>query len=227
MTLNVLLTGFEPFDKDPLNPSWEVARALDGWQVAAPAGACTVRAVQLPCVFGDAIARLQQAIAQWQPTLVICLGLAGGRTEITPERVAINMDDARIPDNAGRQPVDTAVHSGGPAAYFSTLPIKAMVRDMRAQGVPAAVSNTAGTFVCNHIFYALMHHLATQGPGAPAGAGAVRGGFIHVPALPALAALHPGMPSMALDTQVHGLQIAIATALAVKGDVREVGGALH
>ena len=89
--MNVLLTGFEPFDKDPLNPSWEVARALDGWQPAVRDGACTVRAVQLPCVFGDAIARLEQAVAQWQPTLVICLGLAGGRTEITPERVA--MDD--------------------------------------------------------------------------------------------------------------------------------------
>ena len=221
--MNVLLTGFEPFDKDPLNPSWEVARALDRWRPATPAsagGACTVRAVQLPCVFGDAIARLQQAVAQWQPTLVICLGLAGGRTEITPERVAINVDDARIPDNAGRQPVDTAVHAGGPAAYFTTLPIKAMVRDMRAQGVPAAVSNTAGTFVCNHIFYALMHHLAT-------GAGGVRGGFIHVPTLPELAALHPGMPSMALATQVRGLQVAIETALAVQADVREVGGALH
>jgi pyroglutamyl-peptidase len=203
-----------------------VARALDGWQPAAKGGACTVRAVQLPCVFGDAIARLEQAMAQWQPTLVICLGLAGGRTEITPERVAINVDDARIPDNAGRQPVDTAVQAGGPAAYFSTLPIKAMVRDMRAAGVPAAVSNTAGTFVCNHIFYALMHHLAARAGGA-AGAGAVRGGFIHVPTLPELAALHPGMPSMALATQVRGLQVAIETALSVQADVREVGGALH
>ena len=132
--MNVLLTGFESFDKDPLNPSWEVARALDGWQPAVKDGACTVRAVQLPCVFGDAIARLEQAVAQWQPTLVICLGLAGGRTEITPERVAINVDDARIPDNAGRQPVDTAVHAGGPAAYFSTLPIKAMVEQSLIAG---------------------------------------------------------------------------------------------
>ncbi len=220
MTQNVLLTGFEPFDKDPLNPSWEVARALDGWQPAAMGGACTVRAVQLPCVFGDAIARLDESMAQWQPALVICLGLAGGRTEITPERVAINVDDARIPDNAGCQPVDTAVHADGPAAYFSTLPIKAMVRDMRAQGVPAAVSNTAGTFVCNHIFYALMHHLAK-------GARGVRGGFIHVPALPELAKLHPGMPSMALETQVRGLQVAIETAWAHQTDVCEVGGALH
>ncbi len=226
MTQNVLITGFEPFDQDPLNPSWEVARALQGWQPASPGGACTVQAVQLPCVFGAAIEHLQQALAQWQPTLVICLGLASGRSEITPERIAINVDDARIPDNAGRQPVDVAVQPGGPAAYFSTLPIKAMVRDLRAQGIAAAVSNTAGTFVCNHVFYALMHQLALQAA-APSGAVVARGGFIHVPALPELAALHPGMPSMALASQVRGIQIAVETALAVQADVREVGGALH
>lgn len=226
MTQNVLITGFEPFDQDPLNPSWEVARALQGWQPASPGGACTVQAVQLPCVFGAAIEHLQQALAQWQPTLVICLGLASGRSEITPERIAINVDDARIPDNAGQQPVDVAVQPGGPAAYFSTLPIKAMVRDLRAKGIAAAVSNTAGTFVCNHVFYALMHQLALQAA-APPGAVVARGGFIHVPALPELAALHPGMPSMALDSQVRGIQIAVETALAVQADVREVGGALH
>ena len=212
----VLLTGFEPFDGDAINPSWEVARALDG---ELPGGA-TVQALQLPCVFGAARDALWQALEGGRFDLLLSLGLAGNRPDVTVERIAINVDDARIPDNAGRQPVDTAVHAGGPAAYFSTLPIKAMVRDMRAQGVPAAVSNTAGTFVCNHIFYALMHHLAT-------GAGGVRGGFIHVPTLPELAALHPGMPSMALATQVRGLQVAIETALAVQADVREVGGALH
>ena len=187
-----------------------------------------MRAAQLPCVFGDAVVRLQAAIAQWQPVLVICLGLAGGRSEITPERVAINVDDARIPDNAGRQPVDTAVQLHGPVAYFSTLPIKAMVRSLRAEGIPASVSNTAGTFVCNHVFYALMHHLAqgTTNEGRPQ-ASAARGGFIHVPALPELAARHPGMPSMALATQVRGLQVSIETALSVVDDVREVGGALH
>ena len=155
-------------------------------------------------------------------------GPGGGRSEITPERVAINVDDARIPDNAGRQPVDTAVQLQGPTAYFSTLPIKAMVRNLRTEGIPASVSNTAGTFVCNHVFYALMHHLAqaTTKDGRPQ-AREARGGFIHVPALPELAARHPGMPSMALATQVRGLQVAIETALSVADDVREVGGALH
>ncbi|CAN7642584.1 pyroglutamyl-peptidase I [Pseudorhodoferax sp. LjRoot39] len=212
---HVLVTGFEPFDNDPINPSWEVARALEGWDC----GGATVRAVQLPCVFGQAAARLDTALAQWQPRLVVGLGLAGGRTEWQPERVAINCDDARIPDNAGRQPVDTAVVSGGPAAYFSTLPIKAIVQALRAAGLPASVSNTAGTFVCNHVFYALMHRLA----GLPG----VRGGFVHVPALPEQAARHPGLPSMALAAQVEALRVTLRTALAVETDIVAAGGQLH
>jgi len=212
-TETVLLTGFEPFDRDPLNPSWEVARALDGWQH----GGATVRAMQLPCVFDQSIAALEAAIHECRPVLVVCLGLASGRSEITPERVAININDARIADNAAQQPIDTPVATGGPAAYFSTLPIKAMVRAMREEGVPAAVSNTAGTFVCNHIFYALMHQLAGAG-------NAVRGGFIHVPALPELAAQHAGMPSLPLAQQVAALRAALRTALDVQEDIREGGG---
>lgn len=214
-TPTVLVTGFEPFDNDPLNPSWEVARALEGWDC----GGATVRAVQLPCVFGLAAERLDEALAQWRPRLVVGLGLAGGRTEWQPERVAINCDDARIPDNAGRQPVDTAVVPGGPAAYFSTLPIKAIVQALRAAGLPASVSNTAGTFVCNHVFYALMHRLA----GLPG----VRGGFVHVPCLPEQAARHPGAPSMALATQVEALRVTLRTALAFENDIVAGGGQLH
>ena len=214
----ILLAGFEPFDRDTVNPSWEVARALDGW----PCEGATVHALQLPCVFGRAAERLDQALAEWRPQMVVCLGLAGGRAEISVERVALNVDDARIPDNAGRQPIDAAVVQGGPAAYFSTLPVKAMVRDLRAAGWPASVSNTAGTFVCNHIFYALMHRLASR----PALAG-TRGGFIHVPALPEQAAAQPGMPSMALAAQVDALRVALRTAFTVRHDVRETGGQLH
>lgn len=212
-TNTVLLTGFEAFDRDPLNPSWEVARSLDGWQY----GGAMVRAVLLPCVFDRAIDALVAAMAEHQPTLVICLGLASGRSEITPERVAININDARIPDNAARQPIDTPIVAGGPAAYFSTLPIKAMVHTMQEEGVPAAVSNTAGTFVCNHVFYALMHQLAACG-------GGVRGGFIHVPALPELLELHPGLPVMPLAQQVEGVRAALRTALYVQEDIRETGG---
>lgn len=219
----VLLAGFEPFEDDPVNPAWEIARTLDGW---ACEGA-VVQALQLPCVFGRAIDTLDAALADIQARgaplpLVLCIGAAGGRTEISMERAALNVDDARIPDNAGCQPIDTEVVAGGPAAYFSTLPIKAMVRDMRAAGLPAAVSNSAGTFVCNHIFYALMHRLATQ----PALAH-TRGGFVHVPYLPEQAAPRPGVASMALAAQVEAFRVGIRTALTVRQDVRETAGRLH
>lgn len=216
----MLLTGFEPFDRDTLNPSWEVASALDGWDCG---GGVRVQALRLPCVFGAAIARLDEALSSAAaPVLVVALGLAGGRAEISPERVAVNIDDARIPDNAGQQPVDQPVLAEGPAAYFSSLPIKAVVRDLRAAGLPAAVSNSAGTFVCNHLFYALMHRLATQ----PALAG-TRGGFVHLPWLPAQVAHLPGTPSMALSTQVEGVRRLLRTALTVREDIRESAGRLH
>ncbi|WP_159912892.1 pyroglutamyl-peptidase I [Pantoea sp. 18069] len=221
-TMTILLTGFEPFDQDSVNPSWEVARALAGWTFEAEGRTARVHAVQLPCVFGAAAEALQQALGECAPQLVVCLGLAGSRSDITPERVAINVNDARIPDNAGAQPIDTPVAENGPAAYWSTLPIKAIVRDLRAAGIPASVSNTAGSFVCNHVFYALMHALAQGSPGAR-----TRGGFVHLPLLPQQAARIPGAPSMALATQVEGMQQLLRTALTVQADVLETGGKLH
>lgn len=218
--LNILVMGFEPFEQDTINPAWEVARALDGWSFESAGRAVRVQGLQLPCVFGASIAALQDAMARHSPQLVVCLGLAGGRSEITPERVAINIDDARIPDHAQAQPIDVPIVDGGPAAYWSTLPIKAIVRDLRAAGIPASVSNTAGTFVCNHVFYALMHVLAEAGDGA-------RGGFVHLPLLPEQSARLPGTPSMALATQIEGIQQLLRTALAVQADVRETGGKLH
>ncbi|QYY31727.1 MULTISPECIES: pyroglutamyl-peptidase I [Cupriavidus] len=213
----VLLTGFEPFENEPINPSWEAVRALDGERI----GDAVVVARQLPCVFGAAIDGMAALLRELKPAIAIAVGQAGGRTEMSVERVAINVDDARIADNAGAQPIDTVIAAKGPAAYFSTLPIKAIVRDMRAAGVPAAVSQTAGTFVCNHVFYGLMHALAT-----PAGEG-VRGGFIHIPYLPEQAARHPGEASMSLESMVRGIRQAIATTLATEVDVREQGGQLH
>lgn len=219
----VLITGFEPFDGDSVNPSWEVAHALEGWRCETAAGVLAeVVAVRFSCVFGRAIEQLDAALERWQPTLVVSLGLAAGRAEITPERVAINLDDARIGDNAGNQPVDVAVVPDAPVGYFSTLPIKAIVRDLRAAGLPASVSNTAGTFVCNHVFYGLMNRLATR----PALAGA-RGGFVHLPCLPEQAARLPGTPCMALADQVRGIKTLVATSLAVAEDIRETGGQLH
>ena len=147
----------------------------------------------------------------------MALGQAGGRTDLSLERIAINVDDARIPDNAGAAPTDEPVVAEGPAAYFSTLPIKAMVAALRAQGIPASVSQSAGTFVCNHLFYALQHRLA---------GGGVRSGFMHLPLLPEQAARSPGQPSMPLQTMLTGVRIALATALTTRHDLRSGGGAL-
>jgi pyroglutamyl-peptidase len=212
-TRKVLVTGFEPFGGESINPSGEIARQLHGTVV----GGHRVVGALLPCVFGAAITELKKQIRATKPALVICVGQAGGRAEITPERVAINVDDARIPDNAGRQPVDGPVVRGGPAAYWSTLPIKAIVADLRRREIPAAVSQTAGTFVCNHVFYGLMHELRKQKK--------VRGGLIHVPFLADQA--KPGQPSLNLETMTAAIGAAVATALKTRRDARSAGGATH
>ncbi|MER1974924.1 pyroglutamyl-peptidase I [Pseudocitrobacter faecalis] len=211
----VLITGFEPFDGEAVNPSWEVVSRLDN----AIIGGCRVVARQLPCVFGEALIELNAAIDSLSPTLVLSVGQAGGRTDISVERVAINVDDARIPDNRGNQPVDTPIVRNGPAAWFSSLPIKAIVSALRDAGIPASVSQTAGTFVCNHVMYGLLHKLS----GMPE----AKGGFIHIPYLPQQAAAHPGAPSMAAETVRQGLELAIATALQVENDIQVTGGATH
>ncbi|MEB2303283.1 pyroglutamyl-peptidase I [Citrobacter braakii] len=211
----VLITGFEPFGGESVNPSWEVVSGLDN----AIIGGCRVIARQLPCVFGESLAVLNGAIDALSPSLVLAVGQAGGRTDITVERVAINVDDARIADNQGQQPVDVPIVADGPAAWFSSLPIKAMVVAMRNAGIPASVSQTAGTFVCNHVMYGLLHKLRDVL--------AVKGGFIHIPYLPQQAAQHPGAPSMAADTVRRALEVAIATALQVESDIAVTGGATH
>lgn len=211
----VLITGFEPFGGESVNPSWEVVSGLDNAIIAG----CRVVARQLPCVFGESLAVLNAAIDALSPSLVLAVGQAGGRTDITVERVAINVDDARIADNQGQQPVDVPIVAEGPAAWFSTLPIKAMVMAMRNAGIPASVSQTAGTFVCNHVMYGLLHKLRD----APA----VKGGFIHIPYLPQQAAAHSGAPSMASETVRRALEIAIDTALQVDSDIAVTGGATH
>jgi pyroglutamyl-peptidase len=173
----------------------------------------------MPCVFGDAIARLEAEIAVLEPEIVICVGQAGGRAEISVERVAINLEDARIPDNAGAQPLDRPVVAKGPAAYFSSLPIKAIVRDLRDAGIPAGPSQTAGTFVCNHIFYGACHAKAK-------GRRKLRTGFIHIPFSPAQAVRHPGAPSLSVPIVTEALRITVATTLRNEVDAREVGGAI-
>jgi len=215
MMQTVLITGFEPFGGETVNPSWEVVKLLDGTIIDD----CRVVARQLPCVFGESLEVLNAAIDALQPSVVLAIGQAGGRVDVTVERVAINVDDARIPDNRGQQPVDVAIVPDGPAAWFSTLPIKAMVEALREAGIPASVSQTAGTFVCNHVMYGVLHKLADRPE--------VKGGFIHIPYLPEQAAAHPGAPSMATHTLKKGLEIAIAVALRQEHDIKVVGGATH
>lgn len=207
----VLLTGFEPFDRDSINPSWEAVRRLDGVQLSE---GVQIVARQLPCAFASAGECLIQMIDALEPAMVIATGLGPGRNAISVERVAININDARIPDNLGEQPVDTAVVTDGPAAYFSTLPIKAMVKAVGESGIAASVSQTAGTFVCNQVFYLLQHALAGTG---------VRSGFIHVPYLPEQV-VDTGQPSMALLTMVEGLRVAVCAAWETGVDLAETGG---
>jgi len=211
--MNILLTGFEPFGGETINPACEVAQALHAQLI----GGATVHACCLPTRFDDAPQVLAQALAALQPSLVIALGQASGRSEISIERVAVNLIDARIPDNAGLRPQDVPVRAGAPAAYFSTLPIKAMRDALRAAGHPAGLSLSAGAFVCNQVFFELQHQLAGQG---------VRSGFIHLPALPEQAArTQPSVPSMGLAAQIDAIRLAVAVALAGEDGGRPDEGA--
>ena len=210
----ILLTGFDPFGADTVNPSWLVAQALDGQRIAGH----RVVAAQLSTVFGKSLRQLEALVATHRPALVVCLGQAGGRNALSLERVGININDARIPDNAGQQPVDTPVVPGGPAAYFSSLPVKAMLQGVRRAGVPCEVSQTAGTFVCNHVLYGLLHLLQSQGGD---GAG-VRGGFVHVPWLP-----DQGAPHLALRDMVRGIHAALWAAVLTTHDIALGAGATH
>jgi pyroglutamyl-peptidase len=200
--MKALVTGFEPFGGERVNPSGEAIRRLP-----QTVGGLRIATQLLPAAYAPSLGLLFAAIAREQPDLVLCLGEAGSRLDLTPERVAINIQDARIRDNDAAHPIDLPVVAGGPAAYFTTLPIKAAVHAMREAGLPASVSNTAGTFVCNHVFYGLMHHAATRG-------GGFRGGFMHLPYLPEQAASHPKAPSMALDSMLRGIEIVLAVSAA-------------
>jgi pyroglutamyl-peptidase len=209
--LSVLVTGFDPFGGSAVNPSWDAIHALHDREIAGH----RVIGGEIPTVFGASLQTLQALMEEHRPRLVICTGQAGGRSAISLERVAINVNDARIPDNAGAKPIDVAILPDGPAAYFTSLPIKAMLQAMLGAGVRTEVSQTAGTFVCNQAFYGLMHLLSQ-----PQWEG-VRGGLIHVPWLP-----EQGQPSMRLKDIVRGLEIAISCALSTHRDIKKEAGAL-
>jgi pyroglutamyl-peptidase len=211
----VLLTGFAPFGGEASNPSWDAVAPLANKRI----GGHRIVVRQLPVEFGASLQVLQAAIRETKPALVLCVGQAGGRAQLSIERVAINIDDARIPDNADACPIDAPIVADGPAAYFTTLPIKAMLVAMREAGIPAEVSQTAGTYVCNHVFYGLMHALR----GKPR----IRGGFIHIPYAPEQAARHPGAPSLPVDVVTAALRIGLRVALATIVDRHVAAGAEH
>lgn len=208
----MLLTGFAPFGGEAVNPSWQAVRALDGQMVEGH----RIVTAELPCEFDASLPVLWRALRKAEPKVAIAVGLAGGRHGISLERIAINLIDARIPDNAGAQPVDVPVLRGGAAAFFSTLPLKASLLALREADIAAHVSQTAGTYVCNQVFYALMHALRRSRN--------VRAGFVHVPWLPEQAERHHafGMP---LEDIQRAIGIIIHTALATTVDAKVSGGA--
>lgn len=212
----VLLTGFDPFGGETINPSWLAVQALNDKIIEGH----RIVAGQLPTQFVASLQRLDELLSEHAPAMVICVGQAP-RLAISLERIAINVDDARIPDNAQQSPIDTLIVAGGPAAYFTTLPIKAMLSAVTSEGIAAEVSQTAGTFVCNHVFYGLMHRLATR-----AALAHLRGGFIHVPALPGQNQSTGAMPGMPLTTLIQGLHTAVSAALAHTNDIALSAGAL-
>ena len=197
--MKILLTAFDPFGGETINPALEAVNA-----VGDNAAGCEIVKLTVPTVFGRSVDVVTEAIASQKPDAVLMIGQAGGRSAITPERFAVNVMDARIADNAGKTPVDEPIREDGPAAYFSTLPIKKMTEAIRAAGLPAAVSDTAGTFVCNQLMYGVLDYIARCCPGIPAG-------FMHVPFAPAqTAARGLQAPSMSITDITAGVEAAIA-----------------
>ncbi len=213
--MKVLVTGFDPFGGEPINPAWEAVKAMKD----TIAGAEIVK-MQIPTVVGKSIEKIHQKMKELQPDLVISVGQAGGRFGVTPERVAINVTDARIPDNEGNQPIDEPIFPDGPAAYFSNLPVKAMVQAIKDAGYPSVLSNSAGTYICNHVMYGILYYIEKEFPN-------VRGGFIHVPYAPSQVVNKPSTPSMALADITASLEAAVAAAISSKEDIRAVGGEIH
>lgn len=201
--MKLLLTAFTPFDGERINPALEAVKL-----VKDKIGNLEIVKLEVPTVFGKSIDTVREAIERERPDFVLSIGQAGGRAEITPERVAINLDDARIPDNEGNQPIDEPVFPDGENAYFSTLPVKAMVEAIRREGLPSSLSNSAGTYVCNHLMYGVLYYL-DKSPG-------IKAGFIHVPYIPEQTKNKKEIPALELSEIVRGLEAAI-TAIAING----------
>ena len=185
--MKILITGFQPFGGQKVNPAWEAVRKLPD-----VLGDKVLWKLEIPVTFGGAFDAVEAKAAEVDPDVILCVGQAGGRDAVTPERIAVNLQDASIPDNAGNQPVDLPVAADGANAYFTTLPVKAMAAAVRAQDIPCRLSCTAGTYVCNDVFYRLLHRYRDTGK---------RVGFVHVPFLP-----EQGSPNLPLNSIVRALQ---------------------
>lgn len=215
--MKVLVTGFDPFGEDVINPAIEAVKRL-------PDTIENVEIIKLeiPTVFYKSAEVVKETIEKEKPDYVLNIGQAGGRYELTPERVAINLDDARIADNEGQQPIDKPIKEDGEAAYFSQLPIKAMVDYMKKENIPASVSNSAGTFVCNHIMYQTLYLAMTEFPN-------IKAGFMHIPFLPEQVIERPNTPAMALEDIVKGITAALKAIIDFDGkeDLEVIGGKTH
>lgn len=212
--MKILITGFDPFGGEAINPALEAVKQLPDNILDAK-----IIKVEIPTVFNKSAETLEKLIADHKPNVVICVGQAGGRFTVTPERVAINIDDARIKDNDGNQPIDIPIRKDGAPAYFSNLPIKAMVKNMVDNGFPAAVSNTAGTFVCNHIMYNVLYLIDKKYP-------SMRGGFIHVPYIPNQVIGKANTPFMSLTNISKCLELSIEAIIKNDSDIKSVGGTI-
>ena len=212
--MKVIITGFDPFGGEAMNPAYEAVKLLPN-----NINDHVIIKIEIPTVFRKSLQVLEDAIKREQPDIVICVGQAGGRFGITPERVAINQDDGRIPDNEGNQPIDETIHNDGEMAYFSKLPIKKIVSNIQKENIPASVSNTAGTYVCNHVMYGLLYMIDKEYSN-------IRGGFIHVPYATTQVIDKPNMPSLTLEQIRDGLLVAIITTLETTVDEKISGGAI-
>lgn len=215
--MKILVTGFNPFGGEPINPAWEAVKKLPDTIEGA-----TIYKTEIPTVFGKSAEVVATKMQELQPDVVLNIGQAGGRFAISPERVAINVDDARIPDNEGQQPIDEVIQKDGQPAYFTQLPIKAMVASIKEAGIPGVVSNTAGTFVCNHIMYQVQYMIEKEYPNC-------KGGFIHVPFIPEQVVEKAGQPALSITDIATGLEAAIKAIVLYhdKEDEKTIGGAIH
>lgn len=210
----ILVTGFDPFGGENINPALEVIKLLP-----KKIENNEIRVLEIPTVRKKSVEKIKKEIENYNPDYILSIGQAGGRTDISIERVAINIDDYRIPDNEGNQPVDEKIFENGMNAYFSNLPIKAILNELRKAGIPSSISNTAGTFVCNHVFYGVRHLIETEFKDK-------KSGFIHIPYLPEQVIEKKDVPSMGIETLLKGITIAINTIFEYEEDINISAGAI-